>query len=65
MLIGQSWAAISVSFIFCLYIIKRISAPFISFNKGDFALVAKVRAWAAAAVGTFVLPFLATFRCAL
>ena len=55
----------SVLYCLYLYIIKRISTPFISFNPGAFALVAVVQAWAAAAVGPFVLPFLATFRRAL
>ena len=50
----------SVLYCLCLYTIKRVS-----FNAGDFALVPVVQAWAAAAVGAFVLPFLATFRRAL
>ena len=47
------------------YIIKQISTLFLSFHAGDFALVAVVQAWAAAAVGAFVSPFLAPFRRAL
>ena len=47
----------SVLYCICLYIIKRISTRFISFNAGDFALVAVVQAWAAAAVGAFVYLF--------
>ena len=53
----------SVLYCLCLYIIKRISTPFISLKAGDFALVAVVQA--VAAVGEFALPFLATFRRAL
>ena len=42
--------------------LKKCRTPFISFAAGDFALVAVVQAWAAAAVGAFVSPLSCTLH---
>ena len=42
--------------------LKKCCTPFISFTAGDFALVAVVQAWAAAAVGAIVSPLSCTLH---